>query len=191
MSAYGHDGLSAHKLSPFDPAFPAHAYNTSPYALSPPPSYPSRSSRDLNTVPWSVDPADADLPIDPALKEERIRMLEAEFGTKQAPQDEGEKVGSVDANGNLITDGPRKRLAVRCIEILLALTASAASIYTALASSLPLLTICSDHQTTLSTSPREQAPRIPALRALLPDSALHDLPLHDLPLLLWSAQGRP
>ncbi|OSX65427.1 hypothetical protein POSPLADRAFT_1044802 [Postia placenta MAD-698-R-SB12] len=62
-----------------------------------------------------------------------MRMLEAEFGGKQkAPEDDEEKVGSVDPKGKLITDGPKKRIAVRCIEVLLAATSSVASIYSAL-----------------------------------------------------------
>ncbi|KAI0934764.1 hypothetical protein AcV5_006504 [Taiwanofungus camphoratus] len=125
------------KLSPFDPAYPTHAYDYSPYAHSPPPSYPSGSSRDLATVPWGAGSTESGAPIDPGLKEERMRMLEREFGGKgvgQGEKDEdedGEKVGGVDAKGRLITQGPKKRLAVRMLQALLALLAAVSSIYAA------------------------------------------------------------
>lgn len=125
------------KLSPFDPAYPTHAYDYSPYAHSPPPSYPSRSSRDLATVPWGAGSTESGAPIDPGLKEERMRMLEREFGGKgvgQGEKDEdedGEKVGGVDAKGRLITQGPKKRLAVRMLQALVALLAAVSSIYAA------------------------------------------------------------
>jgi len=62
-----------------------------------------------------------------------MRMLEAEFGGKQTGKDEAEdKIGSVDTKGKLITDGPMKRLSVRCLEVLLAIAASVSSIYTAM-----------------------------------------------------------
>ncbi|KAH9952106.1 hypothetical protein B0H21DRAFT_782882 [Amylocystis lapponica] len=137
LSAYG--GEVPPVLSPFDPAFPTHSYDASPYspyASSPPPSYPhleinSRSSRDI--IPWGGD-QDSNLPVGPQLKEERLRMLEREFGGKQPlqPKDEEHAVGSVDSKGKLITGGPKRRLAARCIQVLLALTASVSSIYAAL-----------------------------------------------------------
>ncbi|OBZ69225.1 Phosphopantetheine adenylyltransferase [Grifola frondosa] len=61
-------------------------------------------------------------------------MLEREFCGKQGLNvEEGERtVGGVDEKGKLITEGPKKRLAVRWLEALLSLTASISSIYTAL-----------------------------------------------------------
>ncbi|KAL6305302.1 hypothetical protein BKA93DRAFT_927830 [Sparassis latifolia] len=119
-------------MSPFDPAFPTHAYDTNPYNLTPPPSYPydlnSRSSRDPNVLPWSADTPD----VDPNVKEERMRMLEREFGKEGKKDREDETaVGSVDNKGKLITDGPKKRLAVRLAQLLFSLTATVASIYAA------------------------------------------------------------
>ncbi len=57
-------------------------------------------------------------------------MLEREFGKDAGKDAEPEHVvGSVDEKGRLITDGPKKRLAVRWIQFLLALTAAISSIY--------------------------------------------------------------
>ncbi|EMD38275.1 hypothetical protein CERSUDRAFT_113444 [Gelatoporia subvermispora B] len=145
LSSAGHGSYEA-TMSPFDPAYPTHAYNASPYPdfppHSPPPSYPfphsqdglSKSSRDPNLVPWGTDLAESDAPIDPEMKEERLRMLEREFGGKQRQDNDNAEtaVGSVDHTGKLITEGPKKRLAVRCVEVLLALTACISSIYAAL-----------------------------------------------------------
>ncbi|PCH37844.1 hypothetical protein WOLCODRAFT_135875 [Wolfiporia cocos MD-104 SS10] len=127
------DGLSVSRVPDmFDPTFPAHTYyENMPYARSPPPSYPARSSRDLNIVPWNASPNKGDKLVDSDLKEERMRMLEAEFGGAQTQQDNGEKVGSVDTNGKLITAGPKKRIAMRCIEVVLAATACVSTVYTA------------------------------------------------------------
>ncbi|KAI0372932.1 hypothetical protein BV20DRAFT_990363 [Pilatotrama ljubarskyi] len=131
------------KRSPFDPAYTfEHDPFSDPY-VSPPPTYPygssygshSRYSRDQNMVPWGGDPPDGDRPVDPETKEERMRMLEREFGGKGGMKDEGDverTVGSVDERGKLITEGPKKRLAVRWLQALLALTAAVSSIYAAL-----------------------------------------------------------
>ncbi|CAL1705140.1 unnamed protein product [Somion occarium] len=125
-----------HKVSPFDPS-----YDTNNYP-SPPPSYPhipahgSRSSRDANLFPWSADPPENQPPLDPEIKEERMRMLEREFGGKgkgKSFEDDEKVVGSVDGKGRILTEGPKKRLAVRWLQILLALMAGGASIYAGLA----------------------------------------------------------
>jgi hypothetical protein len=96
-----------------------------PYAAS-----NSSSSRDY--VPWSnTDTPNFDVPLDPELKEERIRMLEHEFRSAVEVAEE-EPVGSVDQKGRLITDGPKKRVAIRVTEALLALGISFSVIYAAL-----------------------------------------------------------
>ena len=60
-------------------------------------------------------------------------MLEREFGKNAGKDAEPERVvGSVDERGRLITEGPKKRLAVRWIQFLLALTAAVTSIYSGL-----------------------------------------------------------
>ncbi|KZT26543.1 hypothetical protein NEOLEDRAFT_1063065 [Neolentinus lepideus HHB14362 ss-1] len=128
-------------MSPFDPAFPTHKYHTSPYGYSDPKSstaghsYPfSDSSRTL--LPWSNDPPDYGPPLDDEMKEERMRMLEREFGGKgigkgdhAAGDGEDRVVGSVDEKGNLVTQGPKKRIATRWMQILFALGTGIASIY--------------------------------------------------------------
>ncbi|KZT09638.1 uncharacterized protein LAESUDRAFT_735299 [Laetiporus sulphureus 93-53] len=121
------------KLSPFDPAFPTHVFDIgpfpNPYAYTAPPSYPADSSHDLGVLPWN---ADSDASVHPNLKEERMRMLEAEFGGKELPPVVGEKVGSVDANGRLITEGPKTRMLVRGLQMLFVVAACLSTVYTAL-----------------------------------------------------------
>lgn len=91
------------------------------------------STRDL--LPWSGDPPSYGPPIDPEIKEERIRMLQREFGAKFKKGlgiggEEGDRVvGSVDENGQLVTQGPKKRSAMRVLQGLLALGSGASAIY--------------------------------------------------------------
>lgn len=70
-----------------------------------------------------------------------MRMLEREFGSKakgkgKAPEyvDEDGKpvVGTVDEKGRLVTQGPKKRIALRFLQVALALGAALSSIYVAL-----------------------------------------------------------
>ncbi|KAG8861990.1 hypothetical protein FRB96_002433 [Tulasnella sp. 330] len=73
-----------------------------------------------------------------SVREERMRMLEKEFGRDNGkgkhPFIEGQgMIGSVDANGSLITDGPRARTTVRVMQSLLALIAAVSGIYGAMA----------------------------------------------------------
>jgi hypothetical protein len=67
------------------------------------------------------------------IKAERLRILEREFGGKDMMPDvdNEHKVGSIDVKGKLITEGPKKRTAVRCLEVLLALLAAGSGIYSA------------------------------------------------------------
>ncbi|KAI0005986.1 hypothetical protein BJV74DRAFT_880316 [Russula compacta] len=113
----------------FDPS-----YNPTKFAgnqYNPYPATISSSSRDF--VPWSsTDTPSYDLPLDPELKEERIRMLEHEFRSGSEPPTKGEPVGSVDEKGRLITDGPKKRVAIRGVETVLALGIAFAVVYAAL-----------------------------------------------------------
>lgn len=100
------------------------------------PTVAASGSRDF--LPWGA--ADPEAPVPDEIKEERLRMLEREFGPKRsrvrdeeaAPEEEERVVGSVDARGRLVTVGPRKRLAARVTQALLALGAGAAGIYAAL-----------------------------------------------------------
>ena len=65
-------------------------------------------------------------------------MLEREFGTTKARSsdflDERGKplIGTVDAKGNLVTQGPKKRFVLRMVQIFLAGTAAVPSIYAAI-----------------------------------------------------------
>ncbi|KAJ7582946.1 hypothetical protein C8J56DRAFT_831969 [Mycena floridula] len=135
------------KRSPFDPG---NTMNTSPYGQYdydpygydlPSTSYGHESNRDV--LPWSNDPPDYGQSIDPSMKEERLRMLEREFGPNAVQRnrkdegfvdDEGKPlIGTVNVKGQLVTQGPRKRTAARVFQILLAIAAAVPSIYAAMA----------------------------------------------------------
>ncbi|KAF7323098.1 hypothetical protein HMN09_00089900 [Mycena chlorophos] len=101
------------------------------------------STRDL--LPWSSEPPDYGPSIDASLKEERIRMLEREFGPNANKSsglsasngeflDEDGKplVGTVNSKGQLVTKGPKKRLALRITQVILSLAAMIPGIYAAL-----------------------------------------------------------
>ncbi|KXN80986.1 hypothetical protein AN958_06498 [Leucoagaricus sp. SymC.cos] len=116
---------------------------TNPSALSdpvfaPPSSMGHDSTREL--LPWNH--SDNTAAVDPLTKEERMRMLEREFGPNSGKGkgrsggdflDENGKplIGTVDEKGNLVTQGPKKRVAVRVFQTLLALGAGVPAIYAA------------------------------------------------------------
>lgn len=136
------------EVDPFDPKFLGHdheSYPTLPRYSSQLPSHASHSSRDL--VPWGPD-APEGAPIDEEIKAERLRMLEREFGKDAKPEvDEEHLVGSVDARGRLITEGPKKRMAVRCLQVLLALLAGGSGIYSAAVRGIPCTRSASSRNT--------------------------------------------
>jgi hypothetical protein len=113
----------------FDPSYRATGVIRSQYE-----SYAgahSSSSRDV--VPWSdSDAPNYHSPLDPELKEERVRMLEHEFGSNLESPPKEEPVGSVNGKGQIITEGPKKRVAIRAIETLLALGIATSLVYAAL-----------------------------------------------------------
>jgi hypothetical protein len=72
-------------------------------------------------------------PVDGVVKEERLRMLEHEFGKKGDPATSGGHViGSVDEKGALITTGPKQRVTARWVQGILALATAVSSLYGAL-----------------------------------------------------------
>jgi hypothetical protein len=117
------------------------------------PGYDSSAHDSTRTLlPWSNDAPRYELPLQPALREERMRMLEKEFGNKSKGTkkddpllDQNGKpiVGSIDDQGRLVTVGPKKRVFIRVLQILLAITAAVPSIYAALVSLFPLLSLSS------------------------------------------------
>lgn len=127
--------------SPFDLAY-KHKEGPSVYEhLSSP--FAHDASRDI--LPWSSDPSNNGTPLDASVKEERIRMLEHEFGPQNKSKshsniqdglDENGNpvIGSVDEKGKLVTQGPKKRIALRVLQIFLTLAAGVPSIYAALVS---------------------------------------------------------
>lgn len=129
-------------ISPFDPAYPTHKHNSfdsfrkqplSDFGYHSLPS--SHDSHSRNVLPWvneAQDPLAEQL--DPEVKQERIRMLEREFAGKgfgKAADDEN-MIGSADHRGRLVTQGPKKRLAIRWFQALLTLGAAVSLIYMAL-----------------------------------------------------------
>ncbi|KAJ3531141.1 hypothetical protein NMY22_g8274 [Coprinellus aureogranulatus] len=153
-SRNGHDPSSMAKrppLDPFDPgyvhpqSYPRQSFDDfSPYSAAP--SYhnhdPLLGDSREGIVPWSYDPPEyGQPPLDPEVKEKRMRMLEKAFGTdtkkdrSQPKRDNGKgkerddglmrdddgklMVGTPDGKGGLVTQGPRLRAAVRFLQILL------------------------------------------------------------------------
>ncbi|KAH9966618.1 hypothetical protein BC827DRAFT_1124722 [Russula dissimulans] len=113
----------------FDPSYRTTAFPGNNYDLYA--GTNSTSSRDW--VPWSnTDIPHHDFPLDPELKEERIRMLEHEFRENPDAPTKEEPLGSVDEHGRLITDGPKKRMAIRVVEFLFAFGIASSLIYAAL-----------------------------------------------------------
>ena len=151
----------------FDPSYHASglAWNQfDPYAAT-------NSSCSREFVPWSSNDApNYDMPLDPELKEERIRMLEHEFRSGTETAKEEEPVGSVDQRGRLITDGPKKRVATRVIQTVLALVTAISMIYAALVChyipSRIALTSVLQWIKTLSPPPPQSKPHTLALYAL-------------------------
>lgn len=120
----------------------APTYPTYPYSSQSPQS----SAHDVGApspVPWGSSASHLTNPdglpqyVPDTVKEERMRMLEREFGNKNGKGkeriDDGTQVGSVDDEGALITSGPRRRSAVRWTQTILACGGAAAGIYGALA----------------------------------------------------------
>ncbi|CAA7271855.1 unnamed protein product [Cyclocybe aegerita] len=142
---------SGKKKSPFDPGYVHDPYNYnsynpsdpySPYDLPPPLSSIGHDSRDV--LPWSNDPPEYGPPLDPMLKEERMRMLEREFGSKGKDKGKGNGkalvdedgrplVGTVDEKGKLVTTGPKRRITLRLLQIVFAAGACIPAIYAAIA----------------------------------------------------------
>ncbi|EKM55168.1 uncharacterized protein PHACADRAFT_255600 [Phanerochaete carnosa HHB-10118-sp] len=119
------------EIDPFDPDYGHDSFRGLPPAYSSPRSsnYGHRLSKDV--VPWGSESV-AGAPIDPEIKAERVRALERQFGEDaKEVVDEEHMIGSVDAKGKLITTGPKKRVAVRCLQVLLSLLAAGSGIYSA------------------------------------------------------------
>ncbi|KAJ3567721.1 hypothetical protein NP233_g6176 [Leucocoprinus birnbaumii] len=109
--------------------------------FAPPSSMGHDSTREL--LPWSH--TDNSPSVDPSTKEERMRMLEREFGPNSRKKgkvgadflDEDGKpiIGTVDQNGYLVTQGPKKRIALRVMQVLFSLGAGLPAIYAAVVGS--------------------------------------------------------
>lgn len=103
--------------------------------------HPNESQRDIGLLPWTAThPGDEPPPqgaIPDNVKEERMRMLEREFGDKgsrgwkQAHVEET-IIGGIDEKGKLITAGPKKRAATRWLQAIFAVATAVSGIYGAL-----------------------------------------------------------
>lgn len=134
------------RKSMFDPGYvqnPSDAFD--PYDLRPPPFASSAGHTSRETLPWKNDLSDTRPILDPMTKEERMRMLQKEFGTKENAKgktearglvdEEGKPlIGTVDEQGQLVTVGPRRRVALKVLQVLLAAAACIPAIYAALVS---------------------------------------------------------
>jgi hypothetical protein len=124
----------------FDPSYPTHLHNSSPYAHDPyaPAPYPSLNDRSHDMLPWGGTASGREPLVDDAMKEERVRMLEREYAgvdnTGAADEEEERLIGGVDQKGQLVTQGPKKRAFVRFMQGALALCAALTSIYAAVVS---------------------------------------------------------
>ncbi|EAU88643.2 hypothetical protein CC1G_01016 [Coprinopsis cinerea okayama7 len=121
------------RVDPFDDNLSYPSYSAPSYSNHDPLLGYNDSGRD-GVVPWSLDPPEyKNLPVDPQVKEERIRMLEREFGSdkkgkKKAHGHAGSKhlekddelmrddngklvIGTPDGKGGLVTQGPKTRAA--------------------------------------------------------------------------------
>lgn len=93
-------------------------------------------------LPWSGEDDASHTHVTSEMKEERLRMLEKEFGHNGIDSlviDQAKVIGSVDAKGNIITDGPKKRIITRYVQFTFVLGTTIASLYSALVCTLPLL----------------------------------------------------
>ncbi|PPQ91434.1 hypothetical protein CVT25_014322 [Psilocybe cyanescens] len=182
------------KKSHFDPGYVHDPYTTdpySPYDLPPPLSSTGHGSRDV--LPWSKDPPEYGPALDPLQKEERMRMLEREFGAnakgKDKARDDGRLlvddmgnplVGTIDERGRLVTVGPKRRVALRTLQVLLAVGACVPALYAAVA----IKQQPQDPQTTLPSVPPPPAGKPPVI-------VLYVLSVITLLLLLYMFVVRP
>lgn len=138
--AFSARNLSPYASDPFSPTALAQPYphpHADLHASSAYGAHMDESQRGI--LPWGAEPPEYGAPVDEQMKEERMRMLEREFGGKEAdrppdPEEQWRMVGGVDERGKLITEGPKKRAAVRVLEGALALCAAITSIYAAVVS---------------------------------------------------------
>ena len=96
-------------------------------------------------LPWNapLGPIHSEPQLPLAVKEERIRMLEDEFGTSPDVGKDREAAthfGGLDVNGHLLIHGKRKRKAIRLTQGFLSLSATISSLYAALVTHVSSLT---------------------------------------------------
>lgn len=207
-SHFNSDGKKQNK-NVFDPDYVHYDQDyypgTDPSSLSEPVFAPLSSAGHDSTrelLPWSH--SDNSAAVDLSTKEERIRMLEREFGPNSRKgkdrsqgdflDEEGKPlIGTVDEKGNLVTQGPKKRVALRVLQIMFALGAGIPAIYAAVVSQLvhepPNIRthIILGHKTRTTSTSSWQTTRIRTLHRLHHHLPHPTLPLRFPPMLLQSS----
>ncbi|THH07293.1 hypothetical protein EW145_g3474 [Phellinidium pouzarii] len=117
----------------YDPAFISSPHGSLKCSSQP---YFSTNGSHRNLLPWSAEDERLGVHITPEMKVERLRLLEREFGADNMKEgnwhDGTQVIGSVNANGNIVTVGPKKRIIIRWTQGTFALGAAIASLYSAL-----------------------------------------------------------
>ncbi|KAH8117388.1 hypothetical protein DFH11DRAFT_1504755 [Phellopilus nigrolimitatus] len=120
-------------IANYDPDMASPLRDEMDFSFSP---YTSANGSHRNVLPWSVEDERLEADITPELKKERLRLLEKEFGSNSTNQgdwrEDTKLLGSVDAKGNIITAGPKKRIITRWVQGTFALGTAIASLYSAL-----------------------------------------------------------
>lgn len=115
---------------PFSPQTPPSEFGVSPY------QFPAAAGSQRDLLPWSAERDGPGHQVTESVKEERMKMLEREFGGEgkrsKFKDDEEGIIGSVDQTGKLITAGPVKRTAMRWLQGVLALGSAGSGLYAAL-----------------------------------------------------------
>ncbi|KAG9013009.1 hypothetical protein FRB94_004402 [Tulasnella sp. JGI-2019a] len=129
------------------PSSPPVANHETDLGVWPPQAVTTSTHGAASALPWgrtishpghTLQMSDPPQYVSETVREERMRMLEKEFGggkgKSKGPYVDGEgMIGSVDVDGSLVTDGPKARKTVRVMQALLALSAAVSGIYGAIA----------------------------------------------------------
>ncbi len=139
QAAPNYPSTSTYPYAPYPHSAPSSPRRDPMSPSSPPPMPWGQSSSALGHGYDTTDGTPQYVP--DSIKEERMRMLEKEFGSsskgkgkERAWGTSDAPVGAIDAQGSLVTDGPKRRTAVRWMQTLLAAVSAGAGLYGALVS---------------------------------------------------------
>jgi hypothetical protein len=143
IHSYNYDDTYDGSFNPYSPSSVGHESTRELLPWSDVPSYPqSSSSHFYGGEPSAI--RNSQQRLHPLIKEERLKILEREFGpnsskmsNKNKQQDfvdeEGKPlIGTVNDKGQLVTQGPKKRMFMRFLQVVLASGAAVPAIYAAL-----------------------------------------------------------